>query len=120
MAAVLAALGGETESSAPAATPPKRPARTTKQQPRRATKPSARAPRGTNRAAALRVLGERPGVSVGELSSVSGVKCPVLYALLSQLEERGEVVKRTLPNGTAGYSLPPTEFDAATADHTST
>src|SRR3954447_13449249 len=39
------------------------------------------APRGANRASVLRVLGERPGVSVNELSGAAGVGKPVLYTL---------------------------------------
>src|SRR4051794_37746638 len=55
-----------------------------------------RAPRGANRAAVLRVLGERPGVSVNELSADAGVGKPVLYNLLKTLEQRGEVAKERL------------------------
>jgi hypothetical protein len=75
--------------------------------PGRATRKAAakRAPRGANRAAVLEVLGDRPGVGVAELSSASGVKKPVLYALLNTLVEEGEVVKEELPGGGAGYAL---------------
>src|SRR4051812_5829254 len=44
-----------------------------------------RAPRGANRAAVLKVVAERPGVSVSELSSASGIAKPVLYNLLKTL-----------------------------------
>jgi DNA-binding IclR family transcriptional regulator len=44
----------------------------------------------------LRVLGDRPGVSVAELSSASGVAKPVLYALLKTLEQRGEIAREEL------------------------
>src|SRR3954452_1316169 len=64
-----------------------------------------RAPRGANREAVLRVLGERPGVSVNELSAASGVDRPVLYNLLKTLEQRGEVVKEQMPGGGTGYRL---------------
>jgi hypothetical protein len=66
-----------------------------------------RAPRGANRAAVLRVLGDRPGVSVAELSSASGVARPVLYSLLKTLEQRGEIAKEQLPGGSTGYRLAP-------------
>ncbi|WP_196807594.1 helix-turn-helix domain-containing protein [Candidatus Solirubrobacter pratensis] len=68
---------------------------------------SGRAPRGANRAAVLRVLGDRPGVSVTELSSASGVTKPVLYNLLRTLEQRGEISREELPGGTTGYRLAP-------------
>jgi hypothetical protein len=64
-----------------------------------------RAPRGANREAVLRVLGERPGVSVNELSAASGVDRPVLYNLLKTLEARGEIAKEQLPGGNTGYRL---------------
>jgi hypothetical protein len=64
-----------------------------------------RAPRGANRAAVLRVLVERPGVSASELSGAAGVARPGALRLLKTLEERGEVVKEQLPGGTAGYRL---------------
>jgi DNA-binding transcriptional ArsR family regulator len=64
-----------------------------------------RAARGANRAAVLRVLSERSGMSVSELATASGIKRPVLYALLSKLAEAGEVAKEPLPGGTTGYSL---------------
>ncbi len=90
--------------------------------PRAASKPSAprrrgsgsarrsnggRAPRGANRAAVLRVLADRPGVSVAELSSAAAVAKPVLYNLLRTLEQRGEIAKEQLPSGSTGYRLAP-------------
>jgi hypothetical protein len=65
----------------------------------------ARAPRGANRAAVLRVLEERPGVSVAELSSAAGVARPVLYNLLSALERKGEISREELAGGVRGYRL---------------
>src|SRR4051794_30840759 len=80
--ATLEALGGPltgpTRTASTAEPPqPKRRARSEHRSP----KPT-RAPRGANRAAVLAVLAERPGVSANELSNASGVKRPVLYALL--------------------------------------
>jgi hypothetical protein len=66
-----------------------------------------RAPRGANRAAVLRTLEERPGVSVAELASASGVGRTVLYGLLKTLEQRGEMVREQLPGGSSGYRLTP-------------
>jgi hypothetical protein len=64
-----------------------------------------RAPRGANREAVLRVVGDRPGVGVNELASATGVTKPVLYALLSRLLDQGEIVKDALPSGSTGYAL---------------
>jgi hypothetical protein len=113
--AVLAGLAvdqpGERRAAAttPSSPSPRRGAR-----PRRSSGP--RAPRGANRAAVLRVLEERPGVSVAELASASGVGRTVLYGLLKTLEQRGEVAKEQLPGGTTGYRLaPPAPVEPAPA-----
>jgi MarR family len=86
--------------------PPPLPPGTQPSTPRRS---SVRAPRGANRAAVLRVLGDRPGVSVAELSAASGVAKPVLYNLLRTLEQRGEITKEQLPGDSTGYRLAPEE-----------
>jgi hypothetical protein len=105
--AALTALGGLGEAPVrPAlAVPPPRAAEHRAKAPARAR--SKRAPRGANRTATLAAIAERPGASASELSSVSGVGKPVLYALLKTLEEQGEVAKEDLPSGTAGYRLTP-------------
>jgi IclR helix-turn-helix domain len=94
--AALAALG---EQTAP------RPRRTR----RSAAAIRQRAPRGANREAVLRAVGERPGASAGELAAASGVAKPVLYNLLRTLSQRGDLVRQDLPGGGAGYSLPVTQ-----------
>src|SRR5215210_5388054 len=38
-----------------------------------------RAPRGQNKQAIYGVVGERPGVSVGEIASVTGIAKPLIY-----------------------------------------
>ena len=78
--AMLAALDGlwrvpptaSTSVAAPASTAAAKPR--SRRASRRSDRSSARAPRGANRAVVLRVLGERPGVSVSELSVASGVQ----------------------------------------------
>jgi hypothetical protein len=69
--------------------------------------PSARkrSPRGANREAVLRVVGERPGVTAAELSAASGVHHGTLSTLLRTLISRGEVEKRPRPGGRIGYAL---------------
>ncbi|MDA0167054.1 hypothetical protein OM076_42730 [Solirubrobacter ginsenosidimutans] len=64
-----------------------------------------RAPRGANREAALRVIGERPGIGAGDLAAATGIKRAVLYALLTRLVEQGELVKHVPVDGPAGYAL---------------
>jgi IclR helix-turn-helix domain len=64
-----------------------------------------RAPRGANRAAVLRVTGERPGVTAPELAAASGVTGGTLYSLLRTLTERGTLEKRELPGGQTGYTV---------------
>ena len=76
----------------------------------RAKRARKRAPRGANREAVVRVIGERPGVTTRELAVASGVTGGTLYALLRTLTERGELEKRPLPGGQTGYVL------AASAD----
>ena len=56
---------------------------------RRAPSFSRRAPRGQNRAAILALVGERPGVSVGEIASVTGIAKPTVYATVSKLKRDG-------------------------------
>lgn len=105
LAAALTAIDGVSRPGharrpAPPAPATKRPAR------RRSSRPAAkRAPRGANRAAVLRVLGERPGVGAGELSVASGVARPVLYQLLAKLVEQGVVVKERRPGVGTAYRL---------------
>src|SRR3954451_15953686 len=107
----LAALGGIAahvpsgrRTTRPASAPAARPRRRSIG-PRRSS--GTRAPRGANRAAVLRVLEQRPGVSVAELASASGIQRSVLYALLRTLERRGVIVKEQLPGGTTSYRLAP-------------
>jgi hypothetical protein len=64
-----------------------------------------RAPRGANREAVLRTVAARPGLTLRELTSVTGVKPSSLPPLLRTLTLRGELEKRKLPNGQTGYAL---------------
>jgi hypothetical protein len=63
-----------------------------------------RAPRGANREAVLRVVGERPGLTTAELAAASGVERNTLYALLATMTKRGELERRELPGGKTGYA----------------
>lgn len=64
-----------------------------------------RAPRGANREAVLRTVAARPGLTLRELTSATGVKPSSLPPLLRTLTRRGELEKRRLPNGQTGYAL---------------
>jgi DNA-binding HxlR family transcriptional regulator len=77
-----------------------------RRRPSRRRSSAPRALRGANRAAVLRVLADRPGVSSTALSSASGVTKPVLDGLLKTLEQRGEIARQQLPGGATGYGLP--------------
>jgi hypothetical protein len=101
--AALAALSGSASGSERPATA-RKPKQATKRPAQRATA-GPRAPRGANREAVLRLLDDRPGVGVSELAGATGVKKPVLYALLARLLQEGEVVKEALPSGSTGYAL---------------
>jgi hypothetical protein len=70
-----------------------------------ATPARKRAPRGANREAVLRVIGERPGVTARELAAASQVTGGTLYTLLRRLTDDGTLEKRELPGGQAGYAL---------------
>ena len=103
---------GDGKAAAPSAEPaPKTPAR------KPAAPAKARAPRGANREAVLRVVGERPGVSAAEISAASGVQPNTLSSLLRTLVTKGELEKRPLPGGRAGYALAtPKEAPAAMSE----
>jgi hypothetical protein len=107
--AALTALGGAqtTPNAKPRPTTKRRTStgRRIARSPAGRPKRSQRAPRGANRAAALGVLAERPGVSASELSNASGVGRQVLYGLLKRLEDSGEIIKEPRPGGTAGYRV---------------
>jgi sugar-specific transcriptional regulator TrmB len=70
-----------------------------------AKSPGQRAPRGENRRRILDVVAERPGVSVAEIASVTGVKKTVTYATLSKLTADG-LAEKVEVGSTTGYRVP--------------
>jgi hypothetical protein len=68
---------------------------------------ATRAPRGANREAILKLVGERPGVGAAEISDVTKIKRAVTYNTLSKLVEQGQLVKAELPGGQTGYQPAP-------------
>ncbi len=97
-----AALGERGAGDAPAASSPA---------PRAARRGSAtkaaaaRAPRGARKAAVLAVIGERPGVSVAEIASVTGIDKPVIYNVTRSGIEKGELESVDLGGGRRGFKL---------------
>jgi hypothetical protein len=67
--------------------------------------PRPRAPRGANRQAVLRTVAARPGLTLRDLTSATGVKPSSLPPLLRTLTLRGELEKLRLPDGQMGYVL---------------
>ena len=68
-----------------------------------ARKTRTRAPRGANREAILRVVGDRPGVSATEIADVTKISRAVTYNTLAKLVEQGQLAKTELPGGQTGY-----------------
>jgi hypothetical protein len=67
--------------------------------------PAACAPRGANRAAVLTVVGERPGVSAGQVTSATGIARPIATSTLAKLVADGGLERVELPGRTRGYRL---------------
>jgi len=73
---------------------------------RRASTPARqRAARGANRDKALAVIADRPGITIAELASASGIAKNVLYSLTRVLTHRGEVERVQLPGESFGFRL---------------
>jgi hypothetical protein len=93
--AALAALDAST-GEAPRASRPRR-ARSAPSRPR--------APRGANRDKALEVIADRPGITVAELSSATGIPRNVLYSLTRGLTERRRIERVSLPGDSFGFRI---------------
>jgi sugar-specific transcriptional regulator TrmB len=78
-----------------------------------ARKSKPRAPRGANREAIVRVVGERPGVSAAEISDVTKISRAVTYNTLAKLIEQGKIAKSELPGGQTGYTAADATASAA-------
>lgn len=48
-----------------------------------------RAPRGANREAILKLVGERPGISATEVADATGIAKPTVHTTISQLKRKG-------------------------------
>jgi hypothetical protein len=103
--AAMLALGEAPKRAA--AAPPASSPRQAKARPRKppVAQRRKRAPAGSNREAVLRAARERPGATAAELAAVSKVDRNTLNTLLARLVKAGELRKRALPTGRAGYVL---------------
>lgn len=88
--AVLAALNGESVANGVVASAPRARARaaTPARAPYAGGK-SRRAPRGANREAILKIVGERPGISAAEVAEITNIAKPTVHTTISQLKRKG-------------------------------
>ena len=82
--------------------------------PRRA-RTRRRARRGDNKQAVFGVIGERPGVTVGEIAQVTKIGKPLIYGVTRNGIARGELQAVDLGGGRKGFKLADTG-DGAPAD----
>jgi hypothetical protein len=74
--------------------------------PRRTSAPTRqRARRGANRERALRVVGDRPGLTVAELAAATGIAKNTVYSLTRVLTQQGEIERVQLPGDSIGFRL---------------
>lgn len=62
---------------------------------------SRRAPRGANREAILKLVGERPGISAAEVAEITNIAKPTVHTTISQLKRKGILE----PEGANGVRL---------------
>src|SRR3954452_25240437 len=67
--------------------------------------PKRRARRGANREKALRVIADRPGVTVAELASATGIAKNVVYSLTRVLTQQERIERVQLPGDSIGFRL---------------
>ncbi len=72
-----------------------------------------RAPRGANRAAILRIVEERPGVSVGEIAAATGIAKPQVYNVTRAALAAGDVEQVDLGGGRKGFKASSGDTPAA-------
>jgi predicted HTH transcriptional regulator len=100
--AVLAALNGESVPNGSTASVSR--ARPRAASPARAPYAggkSRRAPRGANREAILKIVGERPGISAAEVAEITNIAKPTVHTTISQLKRKGILE----PEGANGVRL---------------
>ncbi|MDW5594491.1 winged helix-turn-helix domain-containing protein [Conexibacter stalactiti] len=101
--AVLAALSGDYVPANGTATPARPRARAAVPAGRApyAGGKSRRAPRGANREAILKLVGERPGISAAEVAEITNIAKPTVHTTISQLKRKGILE----PEGANGVKL---------------
>jgi hypothetical protein len=60
-----------------------------------------RAPRGANREAILKIVGERPGITAAEVAELTRIAKPTVHTTISQLKRKGILE----PEGASGVRL---------------
>lgn len=99
--AVLAALNGEVVPRAAASAPRARARASSSERAPYAGGKSRRAPRGANREAILKLVGERPGISAAEVAEITNIAKPTVHTTISQLKRKGILE----PEGANGVRL---------------
>ncbi|MDO8211604.1 winged helix-turn-helix domain-containing protein [Conexibacter sp. CPCC 206217] len=101
--AVLAALSGDYAAPVAVAAPARPRARAAAPASRApyAGGKSRRAPRGANREAILKLVGERPGISAAEVAEITNIAKPTVHTTISQLKRKGILE----PEGANGVKL---------------
>ncbi len=99
--AVLAALNGETVANGSATASRARGRSAAPTRAPYAAGKSRRAPRGANREAILKVVGERPGISAAEVAEITNIAKPTVHTTISQLKRKGILE----PEGANGVRL---------------
>lgn len=101
--AVLAALSGDYTAPVAVAAParPRARAATPASRAPYAGGKSRRAPRGANREAILKLVGERPGISAAEVAEITNIAKPTVHTTISQLKRKGILE----PEGANGVKL---------------
>lgn len=99
--AVLAALNGEHAGNGTASAPRSRARSVAPARAPYAAGKSRRAPRGANREAILKIVGERPGISAAEVAEITNIAKPTVHTTISQLKRKGILE----PEGANGVRL---------------
>src|SRR4051794_18997142 len=75
-----------------------------------------RKPRGANRDAILKVIGDRPGVTAAEVAQATRIDKNVVYATLSALVKNDGIQASVLPSGRKGYKVVNSEQTSSLRD----
>ena len=74
-----------------------------------------RAPRGSNKAAIVKTVGERPGITVAELARETRIDKATVYTAAGKMVKDGTLALEKLPGGQNGYRVPPAPQEPSTS-----